>query len=209
MFTGIVEEIGRVISVQYGQLTIEAGAVLQGLDIGGSISVNGVCLTVTKFGAKSFFVDVMAETLKRSNLEFLSSGDNVNLERPLILGGPLGGHLVQGHVDATGKLSSVRIDGKASLISFEAPDEVMRYVVDKGFIAVDGISLTVVSRDSNSFQVSVVEHTRRNTTLADRRVGSPVNLEVDIIAKYVEQLGQVQQGGITASFLQENGFLVS
>ncbi|MDP6126912.1 MAG: riboflavin synthase [Dehalococcoidales bacterium] len=209
MFTGIVEEIGRVISVQYGQLTIEAGAVLQGLDIGGSISVNGVCLTVTKFSAKSFFVDVMAETLKRSNLEFLSSGDNVNLERPLILGGPLGGHLVQGHVDATGKLSSVRIDGKASLISFEAPDEVMRYVVDKGFIAVDGISLTVVSRDSNSFQVSVVEHTRRNTTLADRRVGSPVNLEVDIIAKYVEQLGQVQQGGITASFLQENGFLVS
>ena len=209
MFTGIVEEIGRVISVQYGQLTIEAGAVLQGLDIGGSISVNGVCLTVTKFNAKSFFVDVMAETLKRSNLEFLSSGDNVNLERPLILGGPLGGHLVQGHVDATGKLSSVRIDGKASLISFEAPDEVMRYVVDKGFIAVDGISLTVVSRDSNSFQVSVVEHTRRNTTLADRRVGSPVNLEVDIIAKYVEQLGQVQQGGITASFLQENGFLVS
>ena len=209
MFTGIVEEIGRGISVQYGQLTIEAGAVLQGLDIGGSISVNGVCLTVTKFGAKSFFVDVMAETLKRSNLEFLSSGDNVNLERPLILGGPLGGHLVQGHVDATGKLSSVRMDGKASLISFEAPDEVMRYVVDKGFIAVDGISLTVVSRDSNSFQVSVVEHTRRNTTLADRRVGSPVNLEVDIIAKYVEQLGQVQQGGITASFLQENGFLVS
>lgn len=209
MFTGIVEELGRVSSIEPGNLSIAAGEVLQGMEIGGSIAVNGACLTVTSSGADSFSVDVMPETLKRTNLGRLRVGDGVNLERPLALGGRLGGHLVQGHVDATGRVASVIRDREAMMLGFEAPPEVMRYVVDKGFIAVDGISLTVVSRDNTFFEVSVVDYTREHTTLDSRRVGDLVNLEVDIIAKYVEQLAQARTRGITVDFLQEHGFLVS
>ncbi len=209
MFTGVVEEVGRVTSVQTGKFVITAENILQGLKPGGSIAVNGVCLTITKLDSRSFSVDVMAETRRRTNLGLLTAGEKVNLEKPLALNGPLGGHLVQGHIDSTGKIASIRIDGEALLMRFDAPNEVMRYVVEKGFIAVDGISLTVVARDNSSFQVSVVDYTRQHTTLGERRVGSPVNLEVDIIAKYVEQFTQARQGGITAGFLQEHGFLVS
>ncbi|MFC1952739.1 riboflavin synthase [Chloroflexota bacterium] len=209
MFTGIIEETGKVISVQPGIINIAAENITKGIKLGESISVNGVCLTVTKFTDESFSVDVMAETLNRSNLGLLSSGDKVNLERPLTFGGSLGGHLVQGHVDATGKLISTRWEEKALIIRFEAPPEIMRYVVEKGFIAIDGMSLTVIARDSGSFQVSVVDYTRRHTNLTDRTMGDRVNLEIDIIAKYVEQLGQARSTGITADFLQENGFLVS
>jgi riboflavin synthase len=150
----------------------------------------------------------MLETLRRTNLGLLSAGDEVNLERPLTLEKLLGGHLVQGHVDATGKVTSVMREGEAMLFRFEAPHEVMCYVVEKGFIAVDGVSLTVGAKDANSFQISVVDFTRKHTTLGSRRVGDLVNLEVDIIAKYVEQLSQPRRSGITASFLQEHGFLV-
>ncbi len=209
VFTGIIEEVGRVTSAQSGNLVIAAAGVLQGMETGGSIAVNGVCLTVTNCNAGSLSVDIMSETLKRSNLGLLRAGDKVNLERPLALGGPLGGHLVQGHIDATGRVTSVRWDGKAMLIRFEASPEVMRYVVEKGFIAVDGVSLTVVAKDASSFQVSIVDYTRRHATLGDRRVGDVVNLEVDIIAKYVEQLSQARSTGITVGFLQEHGFLVS
>ena len=209
MFTGIVEEVGRVTSAQPGKLVISASHVLQGMELGGSIAVNGVCLTITSFDTSSFSVDIMLETLKRTNLGLLSVGDEVNLERPLTLEKPLGGHLVQGHVDDAGRVASVRWDGEAMLIRFEAPQEVMGYVVEKGFIAVDGVSLTVVAKDASSFQVSVVDFTREHTTLGSRRVGDLVNLEVDIIAKYVEQLSQPRRSGITVSFLQEHGFLVS
>ncbi|MFH0769568.1 MAG: riboflavin synthase [Chloroflexota bacterium] len=208
LFTGIVEEVGKVITTGNGNLAISAASILHGMEVGESIAVNGVCLTVTSYNASSFTVDIMSETLKRSNLGLLRAGETVNLERPLALGGRLGGHLVQGHIDATGRVASVRWDGEAMLIGFEAAPEVMRYVVDKGFIAVDGISLTVAVKDANLFQVSVVDYTRRHTTLGDRRVGDLVNLEVDIIAKYVEQLGQAHSKGITVDFLQENGFLV-
>ena len=208
MFTGIVEEVGRVTSAQLGKLVISASEVLQGIEPGGSIAVNGVCLTITSFDTSSFSVDIMLETLKRTNLGLLSAGDEVNLERPLTLEKPLGGHLVQGHVDDTGRVTSITWDGEAMLIRFEAPHEVMGYVVEKGFIAVDGVSLTVVARDASSFQVSVVDFTREHTTLGSRRVGDLVNLEVDIIAKYVEQLSQPHRSGITAGFLQEHGFLV-
>ena len=208
MFTGIVEEVGRVTSAQLGKLVISASEVLQGIEPGGSIAVNGVCLTITSFDTSSFSVDIMLETLKRTNLGLLSAGDEVNLERPLTLEKPLGGHLVQGHVDDTGRVASVRWDGEAMLIRFEAPHEVMGYVVEKGFIAVDGVSLTVVAKDASSFQVSVVDFTRKHTTLGSRQVGDRVNLEVDIIAKYVEQLSQPRRSGITVSFLQEHGFLV-
>ena len=209
MFTGIIEEVGRVTSAQSGKLVIAASGVLQGMELGGSMAVNGVCLTITSLDTNSFSVDIMLETLKRSNLGLLSAGDRVNLERPLALGGRLGGHLVQGHIDATGGVASVRWDGEATLIRLEAPPEVMRYVVEKGFIAVDGVSLTVVSKDTSSFEVSVVDYTRQHTTLGNRRAGDSVNLEVDIIAKYVEQLSQAHSTGITVDFLQEHGFLVS
>jgi len=209
VFTGIVEELGRVDSVEPEKLVIAASKVLQGMEVGGSIAVNGACLTVTGFSTDTFSVDVMPETLKRTNLGLLRVGDGVNLERPLALGGRLGGHLVQGHVDAAGRVASVIRDGEVMMIGFEAPPEVMRYVVDKGFIAVDGASLTVVTRDNTFFEVSVVDYTRKHTTLGIRRVGDLVNLEVDIIAKYVERLGQARTQGITTDFLQEHGFLVS
>ena len=208
MFTGIVEEVGRVISAQSGRLVISADEVSQGIELGGSIAVNGVCLTVTSCNTSSFSVDIMLETLKRTNLGLLSAGGEVNLERPLTLEKPLGGHLVQGHVDDVGRIASITWDGGAMLIRFEASYEVMRYVVEKGFIAVDGVSLTIVAKDASLFQVSVVDFTRKHTTLGSRRVGDLVNLEVDIIAKYMEQLSQPNRSGITVSFLQEHGFLV-
>ncbi len=208
MFAGIVEEVGRVTSTQSGKLVVSASGVLRGIERGGSIAVNGVCLTVTGFNTSSFSVDIMLETLRRTNLGLLSAGGEVNLERPLTLQKPLGGHLVQGHVDDAGRVSAITGQGEAMLIRFEAPPEVMRYVVEQGFIAVDGVSLTVVAKDAGSFQVSVVNFTREHTTLGSRRVGDRVNLEVDIIAKYVEQLSQPGRSGITVGFLQEHGFLV-
>jgi len=207
LFTGIVEEVGRVTSAQFGNLVIAVNKVLQGIKLGGSIAVNGVCLTITSFNTASFSVDIMPETTERTNLELLSAGDKVNLELPLTLGEQVGGHLVQGHVDATGRVASVAWEGGAVMIMFEAPPEVMRYIVEKGFIAVDGVSLTVVTRDTGSFWVSLVDYTRRHTTLGDRQMGDLVNLEVDIMAKYVEQLSQPQRTGITTGFLQEHGFL--
>ncbi len=183
MFTGIVEEIGRVTSAQSGNLVIAASDILQGMELGGSIAVNGVCLTITNFNNNSFSVDIMSETIERSNLGLLSAGDSVNLERPLTLGGRLGGHLVQGHVEATGRVASVRWNSGAMIVVFEAPPEVMRYVVEKGFIAVDGVSLTVIAKGTSSFQVSVVDYTCQHTILGDRQVGDAVNLEVDIMDK--------------------------
>ena len=209
MFTGIIEEVGRVASAQPGKLVIAASRVLQGVALGQSIAINGACLTVTNFSNNSFSVDIMLETLQRTNLGLVRAGDRANLERPLALGGQLGGHLVQGHVDDMGRVASVKQDGEAMLIKFEAPPEVMRYVVERGFIAVDGVSLTVVTKDTSSFLVSIVDYTQKHTTLGSRRVGDVVNLEVDIIAKYVEQLSQARRPDITVDFLQEHGFLVA
>ncbi len=207
MFTGIIEEVGRVTSAQAGNLVIAASNVLQGTELGESIAVNGVCLTVTNFDASSFLVDIMPETLKRTNLGLLHAGDRVNLERSLALGGRMGGHLVPGHVDDTGRVASVMQGGGAMLIRFEVAPEVMRYIVEKGFVAVDGVSLTIVAKDASSFQVSVVDYTREHTTLGSRQVGDLVNLEVDIIAKYVEQLSRTHSTGITVDLLQEHGFI--
>ena len=182
--------------------------MLEGIEEGASIAVNGVCLTVTGFDNKSFSVDVMEETLDKTNLGMLKAGDGVNLERPLPLGGRLGGHLVQGHIDTTGRVTSVTPHGESVIAVFEAPPKLMSYIVEKGFIAVDGASLTAVSRNSGSFQVSLVGYTRQHTILGNLRVGDKVNLEADIIAKYVEQFSRNGGSGITVDFLQEHGFLV-
>ena len=208
MFTGIVEEIGRVTSTQPRNLAITASKVLQGMELGGSIAINGVCLTVTSFNSSSFSVDIMSETLRRTNLGLLCAGDEVNLERPLTPEKQLGGHFVQGHIDDTGRVTSVTWDGEAMLIRLEAPPEAMGYIVKKGFIAVDGVSLTIVDYDASSFLVPIVDYTRRHTTLGSKRVGDLVNLEVDIIAKYLDRLSQAHRPGITVDFLQEHGFLV-
>jgi len=206
MFTGIVEEVGKVGAAHPGQLTIAAQRVLEDTRPGDSIAVNGACLTVTQLSPDSFSVDVMPETLRRTNLGALRPGDLVNLERPLAVGGRFGGHFVQGHVDGVGRVRSVTPEREALLLKFEAVQEIMRYVVEKGFIAVDGVSLTVVECNSTSFGVSLVTYTLENTNLGVRSPGDMVNLEVDIIAKYVERLREGGTG-ITKEFLAEHGFL--
>jgi riboflavin synthase len=207
MFTGIIEEVGTVRAAQPKGLGISATTVTGDTREGDSISVNGACLTVTEVTADSFAVEVMPETLRRTNLGLLRPGDRVNLERALAFGGRMGGHLVQGHVDDTGRVVSITPEGEALLVRFEAPREIMRYVVRKGFIAVDGVSLTVVECDGDRFAVSLVGYTQRATNVADRRPGDVVNLEVDIIAKYVERLSGEGSAKVTTEFLAEHGFL--
>lgn len=188
MFTGIVEEIGAVKAMDAGRLTIGASVVVSDVSVGDSIAVNGACLTVTEHDAASFAVDVVPETLRRTNLGALTAGSRVNLERSMPASGRFGGHMVQGHVDGTGVVRSISADGDALMMAFEASPWVMRYAVEKGFIAVDGTSLTIVHCDSFSFSVTLIPHTQANTVLGDKRVGDSVNLEADIVAKYVERL---------------------
>jgi riboflavin synthase len=208
MFTGIVEEIGRLRAAQPGKLTVSASRVVNGTRVGDSLAVNGVCLTVTDLIDSGFSVDVMPETLRHTNLGMLHPGDRVNLERALSLSGErLGGHLVQGHADGIGKALSMVAEGEALLVRYNAPAEVMRYVVERGFIAVDGVSLTVVTYNATSFVVSLVAYTRHHTTLGSKRVGDIVNLETDIVAKYVEHLKERDSSGITVGLLAEQGFL--
>jgi len=207
MFTGIVEEIGTVKSIGQKQLLISARKVMEGTVPGDSIAVNGTCLTVVEAGNESFSIEIMPETLRRTSLGDLRPGDKVNLERALAVGSRMGGHFVQGHVDSTGRILSLIPEGDAILMKISAPVQIMRYVVEKGFIAVEGISLTVTTNDATSFVVSLVTFTREHTTLGFRKPGDSVNLEVDIIAKYVEHLTGGDKSGITAEFLAEHGFI--
>ena len=188
MFTGIVEEIGAVASAGGGRLTIRASTVMDDLEVGGSISVNGACLAVTSLDDAGFSVDVVPETLRRTNLGGLHPGHGVNLERPVPASGRLDGHVVQGHVDGTGVVESVGREEAALLVRFAAPPDIMRYIVPKGFVAVDGTSLTVVDCDDSGFTVTIIPFTRDNTVLGARAAGDAVNLEVDVLAKYVERL---------------------
>jgi riboflavin synthase len=206
VFTGIVEEMGRVREATPNRLVIEAKKVLQGLRVGDSIAVNGVCLTVTSLSNDIFSVDVMPETLRRTNLGRLHYGDGVNLERALELDGRLGGHLVLGHVDDLGRIMLVMHEEGASVMRISAPARLMPYIAEKGFIAVDGVSLTIVDFDEYYFSVSLVAYTLEHTTLGGRRSGDMLNLEVDIIAKYVERLKERRHEGLTLSSLQEYGF---
>ncbi len=207
MFTGIVEEIGTVKSIGQNQLLISARKVMEGTVPGDSIAVNGTCLTVVEAGNESFSIEIMPETLRRTSLGDLRPGDKVNLERALAVGSRMGGHFVQGHVDSTGRILSLIPEGDAILMKISAPVQIMRYVVEKGFISVEGISLTVTTNDAASFVVSLVTFTREHTTLGSRKPGDSVNLEVDIIAKYVEHLTGGDKSGITAEFLAEHGFI--
>ncbi len=199
MFSGIVEEMGRVRRLERrgtaGRLEVEAVQVLADTRIGDSIAVNGVCLTVTERGHGRFTVDLSPETLSRTTLGTLVPGARVNLERSLAVGGRLGGHFVQGHVDAVGTVRSVRSLGENRVMVFAAPPEVMRYVVVKGFIAVDGMSLTVVDRMRDGFSVAFIPHTLAHTVAGAYRVGTRVNLEADILGKYVERFLADPAGG--------------
>lgn len=211
MFTGIIEETGVVERLDNSpsgcRLYIGASVVLEGTKIGDSIAVNGVCLTVTDMTKTSFAADVMPETLRRSSLGALHSGSRVNLERAMAADGRFGGHIVAGHIDGTGKISSKKPEGNAVVVTIAADRDILRYIVEKGSIAIDGISLTVTKVTGADFSVSLIPHTAKETTLLSKRAGDIVNLENDIVGKYVERLlGNNKSSGITRSFLLENGF---
>jgi riboflavin synthase len=207
MFTGIVEEIGIVKETSRDRLALQAYKVLEGTKVGDSISVNGVCLTIVSLENRGFSVNVMPETLRCTNLGRLHYSDQVNLERALVLEGRLDGHLVLGHVDDTGEVMNVTSEETAHIMRISAPAKLMPYIVDKGFIAVDGVSLTIVDLDDFSFVVSLVAYTMENTTLGMKRPGDVVNLEADIIAKYVENLKERKRQSLNFEFLRQYGFV--
>lgn len=192
MFTGIVEELGEVTSVEHlgdaSRFRLRGPVVTEDVKHGDSIAVNGVCLTVVDFGGGAFTADVMAETLNRSSLGALDVGSRVNLERPMALGGRLGGHLVQGHVDGTGTIVERTFSEHWEIVKISLPEGLSRYVVEKGSITVDGVSLTVVDAGPDYFTISLIPTTLALTTLGIKQPGEPVNLEVDVLAKYVERL---------------------
>lgn len=214
MFTGIVEELGEVRQVRRGVhsavLEIGAARVLEDLRVGDSVAVNGVCLTVTSLSGAGFSADVMHETLNRSALSVLTPGNRVNLERALALGGRLGGHIVTGHIDGTGVIAGVKRDDNALWYTVRAAPSLLRYVAEKGSIAVDGISLTVAGVSGGTFSVSLIPHTAAHTTLGGKGRGDLVNLENDCIAKYVEKLLSPARpagaAGMTREFLAQYGF---
>jgi len=215
MFTGLIEEKGTIESLtkkgNSAQIKIKADEVLKTAKIGDSISTNGVCLTVTEKTSKTFTVDVMPETMNRSNLRNLKYGSTVNLERALKVGDTLDGHMVSGHVDGVGIVSDYRKDDNAVWMSVKADKNVLKYVVEKGSIAIDGTSLTVAYVDDRSFKVSIIPHTGESTTLLDKKVGDEVNLECDMVGKYIEKLISFKEEnkdqGINTEFLKNNGFM--
>lgn len=212
MFTGIIEEIGELKSINRSSnsavLTIGAKTVLEDIHLGDSIAVNGLCLTVVRFDKNSFSADVMPESLKRSSLGSLKTGNLVNLERAMPANGRFGGHIVAGHIDGTGIISSIRKDSNAVWYTIKTEQSILKYIVEKGSVAIDGISLTVAEVGSDSFSVSVIPHTAENTILPTKRTGDMVNLENDCIGKYVEKLmgADNANGGITREYLAKFGF---
>jgi riboflavin synthase len=207
MFTGIIEEVGAISRRSGSDITILAQTVLDGVREGDSIAVNGTCLTVVSFDAESFVVQVSPETYKRTTLGNLKVGDAVNLERALAAGMRMGGHFVQGHVDGVGRVHSVTPQGEFSLWRFKAPTEIARYLVQKGSIAIDGISLTVVDPIGDTFDVAIIPATLQKTTLSSKRPGDPVNMEADMLAKHIFQfMKNMSGGGLTMDKLKRHGF---
>ncbi len=224
MFTGIVEEVGSVVSIQKGAnsciLTIKANVVLEDAHLGDSIATNGVCLTVTNLSSSTFSADVMHETLNRSSLGALHVSSPVNLERAMPANGRFGGHIVSGHIDGTGTITSIKTDDNAVWYTIKTSYNILRYIIEKGSIAIDGISLTVARVSAEDFSVSIIPHTRAETNLSAKKVGDMVNLENDVIGKYVERLmlhkpldepsltsnKDQAQSTITKEFLSQHGF---
>ncbi len=212
MFTGIVEEIGTVKKIARGQkayLEIQADRIFSDIHIGDSIAVNGVCLTVTGFSGKVFTADVMNETFSRSSLGSLKAGSHVNLERAMSANGRFGGHIVSGHIDGTGKIINIKKDGNAVWYKISADENIIKYTVEKGSIAIDGISLTVARIEKDNFSVSIIPHTSEETILSEKKTGDTVNLENDIIGKYVERFlnfDKTEKSDITRDFLAKYGF---
>lgn len=219
MFTGIIEEQGTVKSIIPGKnsavITIQCEKVLEGTKLGDSIALNGVCLTVTNIGGNEYSADVMHETLRRSSLRQLKKGDTVNLERAMAAGGRFGGHIVSGHIDGTGTVVNIQEDDNAVWYTIESSVSVLKYIVEKGSVAIDGISLTVAEVSEKYFKVSTIPHTRKETNLSERKAGDVVNIECDVIGKYVERLinfsdSNISGGNnsrITKDFLSDNGFI--
>lgn len=216
MFTGIVEEMGTIAGIQKGAksaiLTIQAQKVFSDIHIGDSIALNGVCLTVTSFSGNTYTADVMNETLRRSSLGSLTIGSKVNLERAMAANGRFGGHIVSGHIDGTGTITKVEKDDNAIWYTIAAEESLMKYIVEKGSIAIDGISLTVVKRSDMDFAISMIPHTAKETVLSQKKPGDIVNLENDIVGKYIEQLmhyekkEEKKESRLTKEFLLQAGF---
>ena len=188
MFTGIVQEIGKIKKIEGDTFTITSNLNLENLDIGGSISLNGTCLTIISLGKKSFSIQVTPETLKRTNLKYLKTQDIVNLETPLKMNSGLDGHMVQGHIDGTAVITKITPDKNSIYITIKTETKLMRYICEKGYVAVDGVSLTIVNCTDDEFTVSVIPHTKKSTVFSINKLGDIVNIEVDIISKYVEKL---------------------
>ncbi len=211
MFTGIIEEMGRVEAIKRGShsavLAISASKILSDVKMGDSIAVNGVCLTVTSWDEKKFLADVMHETLKRSSLGMLQIGSKVNLERAMKVNDRFGGHIVSGHIDGSGIITKIKNDDNAVWYTIETIEKLKRYMIEKGSVAIDGISLTIAEVLQSGFRVSVIPHTQANTTLLYKKQGEVVNLEADCIGKYVYQFMQEKNSGIDRGFLAQHGFL--
>jgi riboflavin synthase len=216
MFTGLIEEVGKIQAVtrnaKSSRITIRARKVLENVRLGDSISTNGVCLTVTELGADYFISDVMAETMRRSNLKNLTAGALINLERALRLGDRLGGHMVSGHIDGTGIITEVQDEDNAVWITSKTSEVLLKYIVEKGSIAMDGVSLTVAYVDKHIFRVSIIPHTKSATTLLQKKIGDEINLECDVVGKYIEKLLSPKEeapvkDNIDINFLGEHGFL--
>jgi riboflavin synthase len=202
MFTGIVEEIGAIKEISSKHLLVGAGKITEDLKLGESVSINGVCLTATAFSRQDFTVDLMPETIRRTAFSGLHYGDKVNLERAMPVSGRFGGHFVQGHVDGVGRVISIVPEEEARIVKIAVDSALTRYIVEKGFVAVDGVSLTVVNTESGSFAVSLVTFTGEHTTLGEIKPGKNVNIEVDIIAKYVEKFSKPGKDEIMINFLK-------
>jgi riboflavin synthase len=218
MFTGLIEEVGEITSVtrkgNSAQITVKARKILKDTKLGDSISTNGVCLTVTEKTSNTFTVDVMPETMNRSNLKNFKYGLKVNLERALRVGDRLDGHMVSGHVDGLGKIANYLKEDNAVWITVEADKSLLKYIIEKGSIAIDGTSLTVAYVDDRSFKVSIIPHTGEATTLLDKKIGDEVNLECDMVGKYIEKFMKFEENkseesnsNLNEDFLRQNGFM--
>ena len=215
MFTGLLEEIGIVQSVHHNgesaTVSISAKVITNDLKLGDSVNTNGACLTVTSFSSSGFSVDAVAETMRRTTLSNLKPGDKVNLERALQLNDRLGGHMVSGHIDGTGIIAQTKTEGNAHIVTIEAASDILKYIIEKGSIAIDGISLTVMSVDKNGFKVAIIPHTSHETTLVLKKAGDTVNLECDMVGKYIERFlewGEKEKSTskIDMEFIRKHGF---